>query len=76
MKEKHRDILIQISLLCRETEITTFVNSLDDLNELFTKVSPMLDKFFSQAYCDSRHCEEIDTLEWNSNDSQVVIRHN
>ena len=46
------------------------------MNELFVKVSPILDRFFSVAYCDTRHCEEIDTLEWNGNDAQIVLRNN
>ena len=49
-KEKYRDILIQISLLCRETEITMFVNSLDDLNELFNKINPNLNMLFEKAF--------------------------
>ena len=33
--KKYRSILIDISLLCQETDITSFVNSLDDMNKLF-----------------------------------------
>ena len=33
--EKFRDCLIRIAVLCRETEICTFVNAFDDLEALF-----------------------------------------
>ena len=49
-KEDYRDNLIQISSMCRETEITNFINSLDDLNELFVKINPHLNQLLEHAY--------------------------
>ena len=75
-KEKYREVLIQLSLLCRETEITTFVKTLDDLNMLFKKVTPILHRFFDQAFAVTRHCEKIDTLDWVSTERHRVIPNN
>ena len=72
-KEKYRDLLIQISLLCRETDITMFVNSLDDLNELFVKINPKLNMFFESAFTDTKYCKQLDTLESDQIDELVVV---
>ena len=72
-KEKYRDLLIQISLLCRETEITTFVNSLDDLNELFVRINPNLNLLFEKAFTETRFCDQIDTLVSDNFDELRVV---
>ena len=38
--EKFRDELIKISLHCKETEISSFVNTFDDMEALFKRSSP------------------------------------
>ena len=44
--EKYRDILISISLLCKELDIMSFVNSLDDMSILLKTFNPKLNAFF------------------------------
>ena len=47
--EKIRDIFIKILQMCQETEITSFVNSLDDMNRLFKSSNPTLNEFFENS---------------------------
>ena len=47
--EKLRDIFIKILLMCKETEITSFVNSLDDMSRLFKSSNPTLNDFFENS---------------------------
>ena len=37
---KYRDSLIRVSLLCQETEICSFVNTMDDMTMLFANPTP------------------------------------
>ena len=47
--ENVRDILIKILVMCKETEITSFVNSLDDMSRLFERSNPTLNEFFAES---------------------------
>ena len=47
--EKIRDIFIKILQMCQETEITSFVNSLDDMSKLFKSSNPTLNEFFENS---------------------------
>ena len=47
--EEIRDHLIALSMLCRESDITNFVNSLADVTILFQKFNPTLGDFFDQT---------------------------
>ena len=38
--ERIRDELIKIAMFCNETEISCFVNSFDDIQQLFNRFSP------------------------------------
>ena len=53
---KYRDMLIKISLQCRETDITSFVNSLDDMSKLFTTFNPTLNEYFEQCFTETKRC--------------------
>ena len=50
-----------------------FVNSLDDLNELFVKINPKLNMFFESAFTDTKYCKQLDTLESDQIDELVVV---
>ena len=40
-------VLMKIAMLCRDTEITNFVDSLDDLDQLLQSASPVVGQFFA-----------------------------
>ena len=42
----YRDVLIDISLMCKETDITSLVFTLDDMEKLFESVDGHLTTFF------------------------------
>ena len=68
---------MSLALLCPDIDITSFVNSLDDLNELFKKVNPLLNEFFRHAFCNSKYSDKIDAIEYNfRSESQIVLSHN
>ena len=76
--EKYRDMLIEISLFCKETDITSFVNSLDDMSRLFQNFNLTVNKFFGQCFTESKFKGRIN-LDWqstSSNESFKVLRYN
>jgi len=64
----YRDLLMKISILCQETEINTFVDSLDDVDNLFQSANPIVSEFFEHSFVETSYCKEIETLDWSSND--------
>ena len=74
--EKIRDIFIKILQMCQETEITSFVNSLDDMSRLFKSSNPTCNEFFEKScFIQTKYCQSIDTLDWrvsNKNSSMVI----
>ena len=68
--------MIKISLLCRETDVTNFVNSLDDMSKLFKCFNPTLGEFFERScFIQTKVCQEIQNLNWartHENDIKVL----
>ena len=64
--DKYRDILIKLSLFCKETELTSFVDSIDDLNILLNNSNPILNEFFEHSFFETSYCEEIEAVNWKS----------
>ena len=63
---KYRDILIKLSLLCKETEITSFVDSIDDLEILLINANPVSVTLFERSFTETRYCKEVETVDWMS----------
>ena len=47
---KYRDNLIKLSLLCEETELTCFVDSIDDLEILLIQANPVTKSLLDRAF--------------------------
>ena len=73
---KYRDILIKLSLLCEETEITSFVDSIDDLEILLINANPVSVTLFERAFTETRYCKEVETVDWMSANQKMQIRSN
>ena len=64
---KHRDILIRLSMLCQETEISSFVNNIVDFGILLENENPVLNEFFdNHAFIQTNNSSHIDTVIWKS----------
>ena len=70
-----RDTLIQLSLLCSETDITSFVKVLGDFNQLFVRSSPALNDLFARAFSPCNELRRIDTLELRQDKMQKIAQH-
>ena len=71
---KYRDILIKLSLLCEETEITGFVDSIDDLEILMSNSNPITKELFEAAFTETRYTKKIDTADWTTPNSKEQLR--
>ena len=66
--------MIKISMKCRESDITNFVNSQDDMKKLFETINPILSNFFdNHCFLKSKYCMKIDTLDWKVNNEETLI---
>ena len=72
--EMYRDNLIKISLFCRETDITNFVNSLDDMSKLMKSFNPTLNEFFENSCIQTKQCRAVKALEWVVGDTSADIK--
>ena len=57
--ENFRDILIKICLFCQETDIQSFVFTLDDIARLFQRMNPTLSEFFENSDTQTSYCKNI-----------------
>lgn len=71
---KYRDIMIKLSLLCEETEITGFVDSIDDLEILMQNSNPITKELFEAAFTETRYTKKIDTADWTTPNSKTQLR--
>ena len=79
VQEKHigentRDKLIRIALLCSETDISDFIDTVDDMQELFSKFSPDVKALFDSATLQTNYCRKIDRLKWYPKDEKIALR--
>ena len=68
---KYRDMLIKLSLMCQETELTCFVDSIDDLEILLVQANPISTSLLDKAFTKTRYCEEIETVDWMSSNVRM-----
>ena len=74
--DKHRDILIRLTMLCAETDITCFVNNIVDLGLLFKNENPIINSFFeSHSFIQTNNSSNIDTVIWKSNAKKKLLRY-
>ena len=72
--ENCRDKLVRISLLCSETDISNFIDTVDDMQELFTRFSPDIKALFASATLKTNYCKKIDRLKWHPHDDEIALR--
>ena len=74
---KYRDILIKMSLLCEETELTSFVDSIDDLEILLIQANPVTNSLLEKAFTATRYCDDIETVDslWTKIPRQRLGQH-
>ena len=66
--------MIKLSLLCEETEITAFVDSIDDLEILMSNSNPITKELFEAAFTETRYTKKIDTADWTTPNSKTQLR--
>ena len=58
------EYLIQFAMLADDISIETFVDSLDELKIMFNSLSPIVVRYFEQAFIRSKECSNIQRVEW------------
>ena len=59
---------------CKETEISSFVNSFDDMQALFKKSSPEVQTLFANAMFTTDYCRRIEALKMTVNETRTILR--
>ena len=67
-----KENLMQITALCDETEITSYVQNLDDLREIIKLITPITKEFFNNCFLTSRVTKQINNINWEETDELLV----
>ena len=70
---RYRENLMEISMLTQENSIIDFVKSLDDIQILFTSMSPATVEFFESAFNTTRFTNNVRNLDWQLGDTLQVF---
>ena len=63
--------MIKLSLLCEETELAAFVDSIDDLEILLKNTSPITMDLFEAAFTETKYCKQIETANWTTEHGKI-----
>ena len=55
---------MEISMLCQENSISDFVDNLEDIELMFTSMSPAVVEFFENGYNVTRFTKKVKNLDW------------
>ena len=66
---RFRESLMEIAMLCQETDVSNFVENLEDIQILFTSMSPAIVEFFENGYNSTRFTKKIKNLDWRLGDN-------
>ena len=64
---------MDLALMCQENAINNFLDNIDDIEVLFTSMSPATVKLFENGFKTTRHTESIKNADWRQGDNLVVI---
>ena len=64
---------MRMAMLCRENALNNFVQNLDDIQILFSSMSPAVVKLFENAFKRTKFTEAIKNVDWRLGDRQEVI---
>ena len=70
---RFRDILMELALLCQENAINNFLDNIEDIEVLFTSMSPSTVRLFENGFKTTRHTEGIKNADWRQGDTLEVI---
>ena len=68
------EYLIQFADVAEDISIETFVDSLDELKIMFKALSPIVVRYFEQAFVQSKECTAIQRVEWVEQAKNVASR--
>ena len=72
--KKHMETLLKLALLCEETTLTTFVDSIDDLQILLTYQNPTINVLFDKAFTSTKYCEDIESIDYRVDKPRMLLR--
>ena len=70
---RFRENLIKISSMCGETELSSFVNNIEDIEVLFNSTTPNVLELLDNCFNQNTYCMEVDNLNWPTEDSIMVV---
>jgi len=64
---------MEIAMLCQENSISDFVDNLEDIELMFTSMSPAVVEFFENGYNVTRFTKKVKNLDWKLGNTLNVI---
>ena len=71
-----RDVLVNISMQCSETDFSNFISTLDDLISLFRTMTPEVKGLLEEATSRTSYCKAIGALSLPFPPKEVVVPRN
>ena len=68
------ETLLKLALLCEETTLATFVDSIDDLQILLSYQNPTIHELFDKAFMTSKYCEDIETIDYKVDKPRMSLK--
>ena len=66
---RFRESLMEISMMTQENSIIDFVSNMEDIEILFTSMSPATVDFFGNAFNTTRFTNKVKNLDWQLGDT-------
>jgi len=70
---RFRESLMEISMLTQENSLSNFVDNQEDIEILFTSMSPSVVEFFQNSFNKTRFTKSVKNLDWKLGDTLKVI---
>ena len=68
------ETLLKLALLCEETSLTTFVDSIDDLQILLSNPNPAIHELFDKAFTQTKYCEDVESIDYKVDKPRMLLR--
>ena len=70
---RFRESLMELSMLCHESQLMSFVENMEDLETLFASMTPVVERFFENSFTTTAFTKRIKNLNWKLGDQLEVI---
>ena len=61
---RFRECLIEIAMLCEDTQVTSFIYNIDDLDKLFNSLTPNVINYLEGCFDRNKFTRDVQSVTW------------